>query len=363
MRRRIYGFPLGILMCSAAYAQSSVTIYGLIDGGISYVSNQGGHSVTKFDDAIYTPNLLGIEGTEDLGGGTRAIFKLEDQFQLGTGGMLQQGIFGRNAYVGLKNERFGQLTLGNVYDFMSISLTQKGDSPSVFSGGLYSFAAGPFQKLGIPQNATGWFDWSRTSGIPMNNSVKYESPVFAGVSFGALYAPGGVAGSFGSNSAMSFGVNYGAGPFGLGAAYTEKKYPGSSGGSRQIPIRNWGIGAHYVLGAIYMVADVVTVRNLLSGAGAWAAQAGASWHITPAWSLGASYMYMKGNEVLDDNHAHQIGATMNYSLSKRTMVYVEGIYQRANSGAQAAINGIMESSGSSSNASQAIARIGVHTVF
>ena len=60
---RIFGFHLGIQMCSTAYVQSNVTIYGLVDGGISYVSNQGGHSVTKFDDAIYTPNPLGIEGS------------------------------------------------------------------------------------------------------------------------------------------------------------------------------------------------------------------------------------------------------------------------------------------------------------
>ncbi|KKB63473.1 porin [Robbsia andropogonis] len=361
--KRFVGICLGILMCSTAYAQSNVTLYGLIDGGISYVSNQGGHSVTKFDDGIYTPSMFGLTGNEDLGGGTSAIFNLQSQFQLGTGSVLQQGIFGRNAYVGLKSSRFGQLTLGNVYDFMSASLLDKGNNPSALTGGLYSFAAGPFQKLGIPQNSTGWFDWSRASGIQMNSSIKYESPVFAGFSFGALYAPGGVSGSFGANSGMSFGANYVAGPFGLGAAYTEKKYAGSSGGSPQIPIRNWGVGTHYVLGPVYLVADLVTVRNALSGATAWAAQAGASWHLTPAFSLGASYMYMKGNEVLDGNHAHQVSTIANYSLSKRTTVYVEGIYQRANSGAQAAINGIMDTSGSSSNASQAIARVGVHTMF
>ncbi|SIT37361.1 Porin Gram-negative type (fragment) [Paraburkholderia ribeironis] len=162
---------------------------------------------------------------------------------------------------------------------------------------------------------------------------------------------------------MNFGLNYAAGLFGLGAAYTQKKYPGSSNGSPQIPIWNWGVGAHYVLGPVYTVADFVTVRNSFSGAAAYAAQVAASWQITPAWSFGASYMYMKGNDVLDNNHANQIGATLNYSLSKRTMVYAQGVYQRANSGVQAAINGIMDPTGSSSSASQAIARIGLRTAF
>ncbi|WP_233808423.1 porin [Paraburkholderia sp. HP33-1] len=363
MRKRYLAVLFAVLPIESTFAQSNVTLYGLIDAGVSYVSNQGGHSVTKFDDGIYAPNLFGLSGSEDLGGGTKAIFKLESQFQVGTGALLQQGLFGRNAYVGLENARFGTVSLGNIYDFMFTSLTEAGNAPGFFSGGLYNFAAGPFQKLNLPQNPTGWFDWSRTTGMALSNSIRYQSPVFAGLSAGALYAPGGVAGSFGSNSAMSFGLNYVAGPFGLGAAYTQKKYPGSTGGSPQIPVWNWGVGAHYVLGPVYTVADFVSVRNSFSGAAAYAGQVGASWQIAPAWSLGASYMYMKGNDVLDNNHANQFGATLNYSLSKRTMVYAEGVFQRANSGAQAAINGIMDPAESSSSATQAIARVGLHTTF
>ncbi|NHV24863.1 hypothetical protein HAV18_01230 [Burkholderia sp. D-99] len=71
---------------------------------------------------------------------------------------------------------------------------------------------------------------------------------------------------------MSFRLNYAAGPFGLGATYTEKKYPGSLDGSPQIAIRNRGVGAHYVLGPAYTVADFVTIRNTLTAGTAYAAQ-------------------------------------------------------------------------------------------
>ena len=364
MKRTAIAIALPLLGTGSAFAQSSVTLYGLIDAGVSYVSNQGGHSAVRFDDGIAAPNLWGITGAEDLGGGTKAIFKLENQFVLGSGATMQPGIFGREAWVGLEDARFGKLILGNVYDFMTTSLTEAGNSPAFFSGGLYNFASGPFQKLGIPQNPTGWFDWARTSGQSLANSVKYQSPTFAGVSAGALYAPGGVAGSFGSNSAMSFGLRYAAGPFGIGAAYTRAKYPGSASNSPQIPITNWGVGAHYPFGPVYTVASFVTVRNSYLDAAAYAAQFAANWRITPVWSLGAGYQYMKGNAALDDNHANQFSAVLNYALSKRTSLYAEGVYQRANAGAQAAINGLLNPADASSGSpSQAIARIGLSTTF
>lgn len=71
----------------------------------------------------------------------------------------------------------------------------------------------------------------------------------------------------------------------------------------------------------------------------------------------------RAEHELDNNHAHQLGATLNYSLSKRSMVYAEGVYQKASAGSHAAINGIMGPNGSSSTASQAIARVGLRTAF
>lgn len=72
---------------------------------------------------------------------------------------------------------------------------------------------------------------------------------------------------------------------------------------------------------------------------------------------------MKGNEALNDDHAHQVSVALQYLLSKRTMVYVSADYQRANSGANAQVNGVLDPNGASSSASQAVARVGVHTVF
>lgn len=358
-----FGAVVFFALAQGAWAQGSVTMFGLIDAGITYVSNESGGKNVKFDDGIFTPNLFGFRGVEDLGGGYRATFALVNQFSMANGSIVGGGIFARNAYVGVESDRVGSVTLGNQYDFMVDSLFAKGNAIAMDLTGLYGFRNGPFPRLALPANPTGAFDWDRTAGSkPVANSVKYSSPTVAGLSGGAMYAFGGVAGSVGANNTVSAGINYEMGSFGVGAAYTNEKY-GPAAGAPSTSVRNWGAGMHYTLGAVTAKALLTTVHNSLNGAGVWMAEAGGVWKIQPDLFLGAKYMYMKGNEEVSNNHAHQVSAAIQYLLSKRTMVYLSADYQRANSGASAQINGILDANGASSSANQTAARIGLHTMF
>jgi predicted porin len=359
-------------LCAPAFAQSSVQLYGLLDAGISWVSNQAGHSVTKFDDGINGPTFFGLRGTDDLGGGMRALFVLESQFQIGLGSNIPgQGIFGRQAYVGLSSDRLGTLTMGNQFDFMYDSFAGGNNEPAILAGGLYNFRGGPFQGLGLPSsnpngaaNPSGSTDWDRGADEQVFNAVKYKSPSFYGVSLGLLYGLGGVPGAFTAGSTFSATITYAAGPVGLAAAYTGVRYQGET--SEDInPFRTWGVGGHYDFGGVIMAALFTTTRNVNSGASVYAAQVGANWTITPAVMLGGAYLYMKGNSELDNVHANQIGATLSYLLSKRSLVYVQGVYQRGSYGSNAQINGIELPAelGASSSSNQTIARVGVRTLF
>jgi predicted porin len=349
---------LSLLLASQTYAQSSVTISGTLDAGVSYVSNEGGGHALKFDDGIAVPNLLTFSGKEDLGGGTHTVFTLTNQFDMGTGSFITGGsLFSNAAFVGLDDDRYGRLTLGNQYDFMTDSLFFGLDDASIYTQGVYDFRNGPFTKLGLPDNPTGAFNWDRMGGVGVNNSLKYQSVNFGGFSAGVMCGLGGVAGSFGSNNATSAGVNYTHGAFGADSAYTVVK---SAVSGRQDSVRNWGVGAHYKIGSVTTSALYTAVRNELNGAGVWQAELGGMWQIEPEWSLSGAYMYMKGNDVVENNHAHQLTAMLNYQLSKRTGVYVASVYQRANQGANAQVNGaLIESSGTS----QLVARIGMQTRF
>jgi predicted porin len=85
----------------AAHAQSSVTLYGIIDEGINYNSNMKGGRSYALQSGVMQGSRWGLRGAEDLGGGLRATFVLENGFDLNSDKASQGGLlFGRQAYVG-----------------------------------------------------------------------------------------------------------------------------------------------------------------------------------------------------------------------------------------------------------------------
>ncbi|MBK5123785.1 porin [Burkholderia sp. R-69980] len=101
---------LNSLVSVPAHAQSSVTLYGSIDEGVGYVTNEKGHSATV-TGPISVPDQFGFKGGEDLGGGLKAIFQLENGFFSNTGALATSGVlFSRKAFVGLSDDTWGTLT-------------------------------------------------------------------------------------------------------------------------------------------------------------------------------------------------------------------------------------------------------------
>lgn len=330
------------LAATSAQAQSSVTLYGIIDAGISYATNAartgGSDSLVKYDDGVAQGSRWGLKGSEDLGGGLKAIFTLENGFNSGTGALGQGGAeFGRQAFVGISKNDVGALTFGRQYSFSTDYL-----------GGAYSIGG---------QTVAGNYayhinDVDQLTSSRINNSVKFSSASFYGVTFGAMYGFSNAAGAFagsptvgttaGSSRAYSFGLNYKAGPLGIGAAYTDIHYPGSSTPTFSTNIANitqanikdlrtFGVGANYALGAATIFGLWTNTRfEPVTGASSKfnAFDIGGKYAFTSALTAGLGYSYMN----LTDNakgHWHQFDASVDYALSKRTDVYVLGIYQKA----------------------------------
>lgn len=164
-------------LCGAANAQqapsSSVTLYGTVDAAVEHLTNAGSNGATLTRMPGLTggsaPSRLGFRGSEDLGGGLRAIFTLEEGFGVDSGALNQGGrAFGRQAFVGI-SAPWGTITLGRQYSMLFWSqLDADILGPSMFgSGSLDSY---------LP-NAR------------VDNAIAYRG-TFSGVTLGATYSPG-----------------------------------------------------------------------------------------------------------------------------------------------------------------------------
>lgn len=343
MKMKAAVLVVSAMMVSPVMAQSSVTLYGIVSEGLTWVNNEGGARSLKLLSGSNQNNRLGFKIGEDLGGGTKAVAQLENGFDV-TNGKLGQGgrMFGRQAFVGVSNTTMGTLTAGRQYDMFWDYLTPY--SAGVAIGGLLA-------SPGDADNLMGSWRYS--------NSVKYVSPTMRGFDFEALYAFSNASGDFAVNRAFSAGARYNGGPFQLAAAYVELDDPGtvnaagavsddyagapfflfrasplsrSVGVSRQ---RNFGLGARYdVSRRLHLNAVVDAVRYEYKDGTRLALDnydVSVSWFATPALALGAGYLYTTGRYHGVDANPHWNAAqvSIDYSLSKRTDVYVYDTFQRA----------------------------------
>lgn len=335
---------LGI--AGAAHAQSSVTLYGTIDEAVTFVHNANAAgknqwSVGNASNGDLSGSRWGLKGTEDLGGGLKAIFQLENGFNPSTGGLGQGSrLFGRQAYVGLTGDQYGTFTLGRQYDPL-VDLVQ-GITADNYFGSTFATAG----------DVDNYDNSSRT-----NNSLKYVSPVFSGFQVEGMYAFGGVAGSTGSGQTWSAAAAYNTGPFSIAAGYFVADNPtvdgplrttwaGTSDGTFDGSLINLGyqtaksiniarVAAQYVLGPFTFGAGYSNSQYKSDGQSAFGStekfntgQGFFNYQATPALLLGVGYSYTKSTGDTGATY-HQVSVGADYNLSKRTDVYLVGAWQHA----------------------------------
>ncbi|AOK55602.1 porin [Burkholderia stagnalis] len=359
MKKEVVG-ALSLAMISvAAHAQSSVTLYGMLDAGIAYTNNQSGKSAWQQGSGLLSNTVFGLNGAEDLGGGLHALFRLESGFSLNNGTQSYRNtMFGRRAYVGLQSDRYGTLTLGRQYDSVvdmlgPLAMSNNGDGNNL--------AAHPFDNDNVDDS------------FYIDNAVKYTSPTIAGVQFSGLYGFSNQPG-FSSNRAYSAGVSYANGPVNLGAAYLQLNRGGttlagalSGNDAPNFPAarqRVVGAGGSYAfdrltVGALWThsMFDETAASSLPGALNSLRFdnyEVNARYALNPAVSFAGAYTFTNGRyDDATGTHRpkwHQVTLMADYALSKRTDVYVEGVYQHqfgVPSGATlgfANINGVAASS-------------------
>lgn len=343
---------------TAAQAQSNVTLYGSMDAGVAYVSNSSGKSNVLAEQGGTQPDRWGLRGVEDLGGGMRAIFLLENGFSTLTGQTVKAGaMFNRQSWLGLQSDSAGTLTIGHMTPF---NFDWLGPMSTAYLGqNWYMFHPGNIDEL------------ANTSVVQLDNSVRYVTPDYAGFKLGSMFSFGNTT-NFASGRKWSLGANYANGGLKGALVYTNENnrtpnvavlggttFQGQAVASYTAAnVENMGAGASYAFGS-WLVHALYTRVKLENPGYSTTYQ---------SWDAGVNYLTSVPNQITFG----VAGTTMSgkrwlqfelgdvYSLSKRTSVYISGVYQHAGgNGAITAINTVT----ASSTQSQVVVMSGIHHSF
>jgi predicted porin len=293
---------------SASFAQSTVSLYGIADVWLGRTTATGSADQIKLDSGGVSGSRFGFKGSEDLGGGLKANFLLEQGFNLDDGTQATAGqMFSRQAYVGFSGG-FGEVKLGKSYTaYDDIS----GMTNAAFDSAL------------SPQNSV----WAST-GYQANpgNTIYYATPAYSGFSGAVSYSLGeNKTTSVDAGSITSVHAKYEGGPIYAGLAYQTEKANGSA-----TSVAFTRLNASYDFGVAKALVGYGRTTDAVYGAAAGVATAGAE---VTEWQLGAdvpvtSALTVSGgiarsadNVIAGDAVRKGYSLAASYALSKRTSVY------------------------------------------
>ena len=374
MKKTLIAFAALSAIAGMAQAQSTVTIYGIVDAHIASVKTNvaaaGATTIqnptqSKIDSGGLNGSRWGIRVSEDLGGGLAAVGNLESGFDISTGVSQQGGaLFGRRANVGLTSASFGTVTLGrnsSSYDDVSADHTMMGASmfdPTNNNVGPSPTAASTI--LGSAANASVFL--GNHAGIAIvpqftwigfqtrfNNSVKYISPNFSGFSGSAMYAFGeDKTTAQNASKTVSANLKYANGPLLVSGGYQSEGAAVNQITGAKPALENTLLSVAYDFGVAKVGAgfnrakfkDVIIPAGLsgANGSATFAAQREYSLSVSVplgATTLSAAYGHSKGDTL---GKSDGFGVQAVYSLSKRTSLYAGAASTKAFSNVVSAAN-------------------------
>ena len=248
---------LAVLAASgAAFAQSTVTIYGLLDVNINSTKDQitgTGQSQVKIDSGGVQTSRFGLKGSEDLGGGLKANFKLESGFDIDTGRASgysnpynptappAASVFSRQSWVGVSGD-FGEIQLGKMW-------TPYDDQTGT---GLAAFYANTFSPVRYI-----WSSYLNYYDRP-GNAIQYTTPNFGGISGAVMYSFGeNKTATTGAGNITSFRIGYEGGPIAVSLGYQAEKTPNGAAKTAKFTQLNgtYDLGVAKILAAYGNVKD------------------------------------------------------------------------------------------------------------
>ena len=329
MNKLISSAALLLLAASPlAHAQSSVTIYGVVDTSLTRASN-GTNSLWRVDSGAGWGSRLGFRGTEDLGGGLKANFVLEQGFDVSTGTLQQGGAtFGRAAWLGLSGNHW-EVRAGRQLSPMALSLLAVDPGVGNYWGNLQSTGIGSLQS---PASVAG--DPGHQSTARVNNSLlgRWTS---GALTARLMLAPGESAAPKGAGNFHGGSLTYQDGPWVATVGYSRFRQYAKDIAATATPASQGELtlAASYNFGPMRLASGyyrydpseqnkVITAATLLKTESVWVGG-------TIPVSNGQILLQVIRNKShrmagVEDGSATILGATYEHFLSKRTAVYVSG---------------------------------------
>ena len=335
---------LAVLAASgAAMAQSSVTLYGVLDTGLTY--SKGEESVYGMTHVGGNVNSrLGFRGVEDLGNGLKATFNLESGFSAddGTNYMGQDGLaFTRTSTVGLAGN-FGEVRLGRMLTSSYLAVSR------------YD----AFGDTGIGASLA-WNSTETGYAARTQNAISYSSPNFSGFKIGAEYGFGEKQKARDSRY-FGMGATYDNGPLSLGLGYDRLNSNTMDGLLAASDLKTVHLGGAYNFGVAKLLAFYK--QSKVSNAPKFKTFGlGVSAPVGAAGEVRASYNNYK---ISDDNgKADQLSLGYVHNLSKRTALYGTYAYIKNKDGLAFQLNGAMAGAGLKDGEKQHGLQLGVRHAF
>ena len=299
MKKSLLALAVLTAVSGAASAQSSVTLYGKVDLGLTMDSGGPAGKSIRLDSGVTGGSRIGFKGVEDLGGGLKAAFQLETGYCADSAAGAPNFCTGSNQFMGRQAHgdltgAFGAISAGRQYSLGFNNLS----TIDPFGTGF----AGQVNNIVDP------------SGIRLNNSVTYSTPNMGGFVGSAEVAFGEQTGNWQANRETGAGLTYASGPAYLGFTFYDVGNANGNGAAR----KNYLFGGTYDFGVVKLHALVqkstgpstLDVLDLMGGVTVPIA----------GGNLMASYIH-HNDRTLSDKDASQIGVGYIYPLSKRTSVY------------------------------------------
>ncbi|MEX3979830.1 porin [Paraburkholderia sp. EG287A] len=351
-----------VLFASAAHAQSSVTLYGVVDSGLLYQSTSAQHafapktvggklfngnagSIFALKDGGIYSSIFGMKGREDLGGGYAANFKLQGSFNSSNGqtglnsSATASAIFNQVTTIGLSGP-FGKIDFGRQFAPMAYAMAETDVRNAQYFGSTLTAWLTMNTMSGWAGNNTN----AQIGALYDDNAIVYNSPSFYGLSTALEYAPGGVAGQpqggtresailkysgFGLNADAVYYNGHDANPYGYSNPPTAAPATGQNNN------RFIYFGAKYTWHGLSVSGSFANGRNPANTNGVpkslvvsgdfdmWTG--GLGYRFSPALNVTSGVYYLKDNRNnSNQSTAYVLGAE--YNISGRTLVYAQGGY-------------------------------------